>query len=1273
MAVIPTVPPFAGLVGDDAPPLRTLWGVFDASVGRWPTSLALEDAKRRLTYEELKCESEQVAARLADLNIGRGDRVGIHLPSGSAELYIAVLGVLCAGAAYVPVDVGDPASRKETVFDQSNVAAIIEDGLLIEVCHSGAGRLGLPTPDDDCWVIFTSGSTGVPKGVVVTHRSAAAFVDAETLLWHIEPTDRVQAALSVGFDASCEEMWLAWRNGAALVATPRSKMLSPDAAASWIRQQHITVVSTVPTLASLWPDEVFDLLRLVILGGEACSETLAERIAQHSEVWNTYGPTEATVVTTATRLRGGRPTIGSPLAGWKVAVVDTNGHPVASGEDGELVIGGIGLARYLDPVIDAAKFAPLPALGWERAYRTGDRVRLGPDGLDFVGRVDDQVKINGRRVELGEVDAALAALPNVLAGASAVRETAAGNRVLVGYLVGDVDLAAARTTLADRLPGGLVPLLAIIDEIPRGSSGKVNRAALPWPLPIGDGDLDGFGELGSWLTSLLHEHLGPVSVAVDMDFFAIGGNSLAAAKFVSAVRTRYPTVGVADLYARPKFGEFAAWLSQRPKAEPIPTAVRVHRRRFRWVQLFAVGTEFFLLSPRWLAPLLIFNVLANRFWAPSLPIVYVVVVWLIVASLPGRILTMALLKKLLLGGIQPGRYPRGGRVHLCIWFLERVADTCGLEVLCGTPWVLRYARLMGADVDKDVSLAADPPVLGMFEARSGSTIDADVTISNWFFDGDEIVIGPVSIGRDVRVGARSCLMPGAVIEDHAEIETGSCITGTVETGERWEGSPAQYCGEAGTNWPTDPAPSVSRTRRRLWSALYALSAQGLSIVPVLPAIPALLLLLEIDQNASSLGQSFVIGLEWAPLLALSFLVLYGMMSIVLVRVFARWVRPGLYRSVSWTAYCGWLCGRLLEENRLLLSPIYSSLFTPLWLRMLGSRVGKNAEIATPVGVPSLLSVGEGGFVADDVFFAQASSRKGWLKIGRVDIKERSFVGNSALLDAGTYIDEDALIAVMSRAPKNAIPRSSWLGSPSVEIPRVRQDGPVAKTFQPPMRLKIARGSIEVIRAVVPATVTVIITECVLAALDATGSHFNIVVLLFACPVVLGFAALAAWAFTLLTKWLICGRYRPGVHPLWSNYVWRTELVNAVHEHVAGAWLTPFVIGTEVFNIYLRSMGTRVGNDVWCETWSITEFDLVDLGDGVSVSPDSDLQTHLFHDRMMRVGGVKIGAGSTIGTHSVVLPETELGQSVTIGPGSLVMRGESLADGSSWQGIPIVGT
>lgn len=320
--------------------------------------------------------------------------------SGSYALYVAILSVLAAGAAYVPVDADDPDERAQLVFGEAGVVGVItERGLIRGVGQSRGWRAAAPLGRDDAWIIFTSGSTGTPKGVAVTHRSAAAFVDAEARMFlqdnPIGPGDRVLAGLSVAFDASCEEMWLAWRNGACLVPAPRSLVRSGMDLGPWLVSRDITVVSTVPTLAALWPAEALESVRLLIFGGEACPPELAQRLAVDGrEVWNTYGPTEATVVACAARLDGlGPVSIGLPLSGWDLAVVDRDGRPVAVGEVGELVIGGVGLARYLDPDKDREKYAPMPTLGWSRAYRSGDLVRLQDDGLYFQGRADDQVKV----------------------------------------------------------------------------------------------------------------------------------------------------------------------------------------------------------------------------------------------------------------------------------------------------------------------------------------------------------------------------------------------------------------------------------------------------------------------------------------------------------------------------------------------------------------------------------------------------------------------------------------------------------------------------------------------------------------------------------------------------------------------------------------------------------------------------------------------------------------------------------------------------------------
>ncbi|MGW2994397.1 AMP-binding protein, partial [Streptomyces sp. NPDC001193] len=331
-----------------AAPTRTLVDVFEASVRAYPDEPALDDGSAQLTYRALAAEVERRRRALAEAGVGLGDRVGVRVPSGTNELYVAILAVLAAGAAYVPVDAEDPDERAELVFGEAGVRAVVGGGQRIEATGLpdvpvSAAR---PGPEHDAWIIFTSGSTGKPKGVAVSHRSAAAFVDAEAELFLAEepigPGDRVMAGLSVAFDASCEEMWLAWRHGACLVPVPRSQVRSGADLGPWLVEQEISVVSTVPTLAALWEPETLDEVRLLIFGGEACPPELTQRlVTEGREVWNTYGPTEATVVACASLLTGEEPIrIGLPLNGWELAVVDESGEPVPMGGSGQLVIGG---------------------------------------------------------------------------------------------------------------------------------------------------------------------------------------------------------------------------------------------------------------------------------------------------------------------------------------------------------------------------------------------------------------------------------------------------------------------------------------------------------------------------------------------------------------------------------------------------------------------------------------------------------------------------------------------------------------------------------------------------------------------------------------------------------------------------------------------------------------------------------------------------------------------------------------------------------------------
>ena len=591
---------------------------------------------------------------------------------------------------------------------------------------------------------------------------------------------------------------------------------------AWLLDQQITVVSTVPTLAALWPEESLDNVRLLIFGGEACPPELADRLVEDGrELWNTYGPTEATVVACAAQLAEDAPVrIGLPLDGWALAVVDKEQQPVAEGEVGELVIGGVGLARYLDPAKDAEKFAPMPSLGWQRAYRSGDLVRLDRAGLVFMGRADDQIKLGGRRIELGEVDAAIQALPGITAAAAAVRTTRTGNKLLVGYIVPAdpeaFDAAAATAQLREQMPAALVPALAVVDTLPTRTSGKVDRDALPWPLESMQAGPPQHGLTGTagWLADQWSAVLGANVGGADDDFFSHGGGSLSAAQLVSLLRSRYPRVTVGDVYENPRLGDLAALLDRFVPAAAVrertvvPTALAAQT-----VQIAVTAVVNTFTGLQWLTVLALFNNLLNRShvhtWAPAISWWWVLAGFVVVLSPPGRMGIAVLGARLLLRGVEPGDYPRGGSVHLRVWSAERFADAVGAVNLAGAPWISYYARALGAKVGRGVDLHSLPPITGLLTLGAGCAVEPEVDLSGYWLDGDVLHLGRIRVGPGACVGSRSTLGPGADVGRDAEIESGSWVSGPVPGGELWAGAPAARVGKAGDRWPQVAPPRAS--------------------------------------------------------------------------------------------------------------------------------------------------------------------------------------------------------------------------------------------------------------------------------------------------------------------------------------------------------------------------------------------------------------------------------------------------------------------------------
>ncbi|OBA34372.1 amino acid adenylation protein [Gordonia sp. 852002-51296_SCH5728562-b] len=1320
------------LLSAKAAPARTLCDILDATTARHPDAPAIDDGDQILTYSQLSAVVRRGAARLAQLGVRRGSRVGIRMPSGSRDLYTAILSVLYAGAAYVPVDADDPEERATLVFGEAKVDAIADaDGIHVtdgaspdpaatsltvsspdastpdsttpdsttpdsttpDSVSTGATSTAdspdanRPTPGDDAWIIFTSGSTGTPKGVAVTHRNAAAFVDAEATMFcrdePLGPGDRVLAGLSVAFDASCEEMWLAWRHGACLVPAPRSLVRSGMDLGPWLVARDITVVSTVPTLASLWPPEALEAVRLLIFGGEACPPELADRLAvEGREVWNTYGPTEATVVACAALLGGPGPIrIGLPLPGWDLAVVGADGLPVAEGETGELIIGGVGLAHYLDPAKDAEKYAPMPTLGWERAYRSGDLVRLDREGLVFGGRADDQVKVGGRRIELGEIDNALQHLPGVSGAATAVRKTAAGNSLLVGYLVSpdpEFDVANAHRLLAEQLPAPMIPRLALVDELPTRTSGKVDRDALPWPLPgtdnSDDEDASDLSGTEAWLAARWTDVLGATVTSAETDFFAEGGGSLAAAQLVTAVRERYPEITVADLYDHPRLGSLAEFLGETAAAEVVdPREVKPTPAATGFAQLLLSVPLSTLTGLQWATWLGVVNNVgawaARRLdvsvpWLVEVNWWVVLVAFLVFITPPGRMVIAAIGSRILLGGVESGTYPRGGNVHIRLWVAERLLVASGAANLSGAPWMIYLARALGSSVGRGVDLHTIPPVTGKLTIGDGASVEPEVDVAGWWIDGDLVHIGEIVIKRGATIGARSTLAPGAVVGKDAEVGPGSAVFGRVKAGQQWAGSPAVKIGKATHSWP-DHRPR----RASFWVPVYGLSSMVLAAIPLISLGVGLLVIGTWALHADRLRDVAIRSLILLPAAAIVSLAVFAAITAVLVRAMSLGLEKGYHPVRSRTGWQVWMTERLLDSARTYLFPLYAGLLTPWWFRILGAKVGKGTEISTALVLPKFTTIADGAFLADDTMVASYELGGGWMHIDDVKIGKRSFLGNSGMAAPGRKVPKNGLVAVLSAAPDRAKSGSSWLGSPPIRLRRTAAETDTSRTFDPPMRLKVARAVIETLR-LIPVMISFGLGIFMLLSLQYIAQQANYVIAGLVSGLLLVLCGAIACCIAAAAKWAVVGRIEVSEHPLWSSFVWRNELSDAFVETVAAPWFANAATGTPILNLWLRLLGAQIGKGVWCETYWLPEADLVSLGAGATVERGCVVQTHLFHDRVMAIDRVVLADGATLGPHCVALPASGLGESATVGPASLVMRGDVVPAHTRWQGNPI---
>ena len=1296
---------------------ETLAQLFAGTVRRHASRPAVEEDGHCYTYADLDERAARIARLLRSRGQGRGSLVGHWLPRG-VTAYAALLGILKAGAAYVPLDPDLPPARVRQVAAECGMDLLLGYGSagleLDSVCPildptDPAGDLGdlaatIPTdtcgPDDLAYVIFTSGSTGTPKGVPITHRSACTFVRAEQRLFGVGPEDRIFQGFSLAFDASVEELWLAWASGACLVAGTKTLMQAGPDLARRLGEAGVTVWSTVPTLLGIQSDPV-PSLRLLILGGEACPADLVARWWRPDlRMVNTYGPTEATVIATWTDLLPGRPvTIGKAVPNARVYVLDDHGGLCPIGVPGELHLSGAGLSPgYLGrPDLTAERFIPNPYADGpftERLYRTGDRVRFNDSGdLEFLGRLDSQVKLRGFRIELEEVEASLRLDPSVLAAAVALWQED-GLQRLVAYVVprsgAGVDEADLLRGLRDRLPSYMVP--STIDDLaslPTLVSGKLDRKRLPAPR-IRDSPTPSLEGLTPRQQRLLEHWTTLFQGRVpgfDEDFFKdLGGHSLLAAAMVSVLRKESPFEGLAvpDVYAFPTLRTLAAEFDARAEQQtgaakavperPEPVAPWRHRLCAA-AQMLALYPLLGFYALQWLSPYLVYG------WSQDHDFSRLVGITAALASLaliyPAMYALSIAAKWLLLGRIRPGRHRLWGFYYWRWWLTQRIIAATPLDYLVESPWLPLYFRLMGARIGRNVHLGTTSlTAFDLVHIGNDASIGQDARLSGFTLEGGFLELGPIHIGRRCYVGNRAILAPGTHLEDGALLEDLSLLPtgGRIAAGQRWTGSPARPLPPMADDRQRSSAelPSPSPARRFLFAALQALGAFMIPLAFLAAIFPGLILINDLYANTSGYFAYLVV----APLVALSFVVLLALEIAAAKWLLLGRVRPGTYDLHSGFILRKWYVDRLMGVGLDLLAPLYATLYLAPWFRLLGAKLGPWAEVSTAgSGCPDLLDIGEESFIADCVSFGPPRVDLGRVTLAATRVGRRAFVGNSALIPSGTVLGDSVLVGVLSVPPTDPVEAarvdSAWLGTPAIYLPH-RQESTAfgeASTFRPPKRMILLRAFIEQFRVIAPVTGFVILTSLLLTALTEIEEAASLWVAAFSLPLLYFLAGVLACLFVVAVKWVVIGVYRPGEKPLWCSFVWRTELVSALHENLADSWLLRLLVGTPIVPLYFRLLGARIGRRTCLESTWLTEFDLVAIGDEAQLNADCTIQTHLFEDRVMKMDRIAIGCGCSVGMDAVVLYGSRMEPGSVLGDLSLLMKGETLPAGTRWEGSP----
>jgi non-ribosomal peptide synthetase-like protein len=1316
---------------------EVLADLLEATAAAQPDQIALIFGERQLSYGELDRQAGMAAARLAAAGVGPGRIVGLWMERG-IDLLVMQAAIAKAGAAWLPLDASTPVERLLVCLDDADGAGVVTSATMAPQLAAQSrpvwtadALLAAPegdetpaspvkaSPDDPAYVIYTSGSTGKPKGILISQRSICHFLRSENEVLKVTGDDRVYQGFSVAFDMSFEEIWISYLVGATLWIGQAETSGDPEILPRLLAENHVTVLHAVPTLLALFSQDV-PSLRLINLGGEACPESLVERWSMPGRaMFNTYGPTEATVSASLARLTPGRPvTIGTPLPNYGLLVIEpideTNaGKPLKllpRGEVGELCITGPGLARgYLGrPDLTAEKFIVNP---WSAGphdgnlYRTGDLARIASDGeVVCLGRADDQVKIRGFRVELGEIEALLAQQPHVGTVAVLLRKED-GIEMLVAYIVPDAaldepDTALSTGTLRQALSATLPPYMVpsrfeLLDAMPRLTSGKIDRKTLKaMPLRALEAAADHASDVAQTPAELaLFTALATLfpgqAITRGADFFSdLGGHSFFAARLASALRTdaRFAHVTVRDIYQQRQIGKIAAVLAEAPAPEiaegPWTPPSAFQRWRCGAAQAAAVPILVALRMGQWLAPFFTYHFYTGdpgdsvaRAIAASVGVFLLATLLEFVIAIGG--------KWLIAGRLKEGVYPLWGLTYYRWWLVDRLVEAAPTYMLSGSSLYVWWLRALGAKVGKEVIIgsmtlrAPDLLVIG-----DGVSVGNATNFENARVERGQLRLGRITLADDANVSSYAILEGDTSVAQAGHLEGQSALGEgrSVPAGRVWGGAPARDLGPFNPN-ALPPRPVVGRARligEGLFFFVGMLLVVTLFFMPVFPSFVLidwfddanLMPWLQGDSIKRQLARYFLLAFPASAVL---------IVLTALIAAAIRWgalprLTPGRW-AIHSNKYCAkWLVSQIQENSLNVLHGIYATVFAPLWYRLLGAKVGRDAEISTALGVvPDMLTLGDETFIADAVMLGDEHIDGGWMTTQATVISHRSFVGNGSYIPDGTVLPENVLIGVHSRAPDNADMKNgdTWLGSPPINLPAREQVSgyPEGLTFRPSPQRRLGRGLIEAFRIVSPhALVIAVGYTVVLDVMPAAGAgNWGEVILDLAGAGLL--YGIGNYFFVLLFKWLLMGRYRKRAEPMWTPFVWLSEGVTNMYEGIAVPNFMRYLRGTPWLPLAFNLLGCKIGRGVYLDTTDITEFDCVHIGEYSELNALCCPQTHLFEDRVMKIDHVVIGKRVYMGPRSSVLYSAEVGDNARLGALTLVMKGENIPAGSHWVGCP----